>query len=227
LSSDQLASVDDAGSDREEGTDRSAWLEKELDEAGAVVLGATLPLLVAEGTDPVVLRRIIALLRTVCLATSSGAVFAEICSAIAQATAKQNPKLQQSGTTAASADRGLRHSLTSEPTNDLLTQLARGSPMDLKATLGTSSDSEGEDDAEADGEAAPGSESDSESDWDSDSEDETGTDGTTPLLAELVSNLQMIAKKSRKAVDFEAIVAALPERHTLQWLLENNAANLD
>ena len=99
--------------------------------------------------------------------------------------------------------------------------------MDLKGMLGTSSESEAEDDPEQDGKAAARSESESESDWDSDDEEEAGSDGTTPLLAELVGTLQTMATRSRKHVDFDEIVAALPERGAVHWLLANRAANLD
>lgn len=190
---------------------RFSWLQTELEEAGAIVLAAALPHLTADRSDHVSMKRIIAILRTLCLAISQASFFTQILTTVAKAAAKQ-PSIPKSV-------------IEVHEKQAFLNQLSRGSPLDIRETLGTSSDSEGED-SQAEGAAGAGADaaSDSESDWD-ESEDEEGTDGTTPVLADFVVNLQSIASQARTPVDFERIVEMLPERGPIQWLLKNGGGD--
>ena len=206
---------DDDTEDRHDGASsfdaRFSWLQTELEEAGTIVLAAALPHLNADGSDHVSMKRIIAILRTLCLAISQASFFTQILTTVAQAAAQQ-PSIPKSV-------------IEVHEKQAFLNQLARGSPLDIRETLGTSSDSEGED-SQAEGvpDASADAASDSESDWD-ESEDEEGTDGITPVLADFVVNLQFIASQARTPVDFEKIVAMLPERGSIQWLLENGGGD--
>ena len=170
------------------------WLSVQLETACDTTMAIMLPHIIRDNTDAVMLKRILAILRTICLACCREEFVERILTCLTQKTSS----MTFSNASASFEDR-----------NQLIRQLTRaGQHADISDAV-DSSDSDGDDGQRNAGSTRVdvASDSDSSSDWDS-SDDEEDESNNVELFSEFVVDLAAICKLN--GLGFGTIVAALP-----------------